>query len=111
MRYRRDAPRDDQAAVDAETEHVRAHLSACATPDDDPDARAEDVHLEVTAHVDGDPNMVSIVGEINAEPIAPYLRDDYDPSTEMPMWFVPYEERDQGHHYDRKALASWRAEQ
>ena len=77
MRYRRDVPRDDPAAIDAEIEHVRAHLSACATPDDDPDARAGDVYL--TAHADGDPNMVGIVGEIDAEPIAPYLRDDFEP--------------------------------
>lgn len=82
MRYRRDVPRDDQGAIDAETEHVRAHLSACCDPDDDPDTRVDEITIAVTDHVDGDPALVSITGEIDAEPVAPYLRDDYDPGAE-----------------------------
>lgn len=82
VRYRRDVPRDDQAAIDAETEHVRAHLSACCDPDDDENARADEVTITVTDHVDGDPALVSITGEIDTEPVAPYLADDYDPDVE-----------------------------
>lgn len=111
MKYRRDVPRDDQPAIDAETAHVRAHLSACCDPDDDADARAGDVTVTVAEHVDGNPYLVSIIGEIDAEPDAPYLRDDYDPDAEAPVEFVPYEEPDNDFHYDRQALEAWRAEQ
>lgn len=82
MRYRRDVPRDDQTAIATEIEHVRAHLSACCDPDDDQDALASRVAITIEDHVDGDPELVSITGEIDAEPIAPYLRDDYDPDAE-----------------------------
>lgn len=79
MRYRRDVSADDEAAIDAEKVHVRAHLSACVDSDDDPDARGDDVKIEMLAHVDGNPNLVSIIGEIDGEPEAPYLRKDYTP--------------------------------
>jgi len=111
MRYRRDVPASDQSAIDVEIEHVRAHLSACTTPDDDSDANAAFVNVAITSHLDGDPDMMSIVGEIDAEPIAPYLSDDYDPAAELPVRFRPYEEPDQDHHYDREALTAWRAGQ
>lgn len=79
MRYRRDVPVNSRAAIDAETAHVRAHLSAVTHPDDDPNARADEVSIEIVAHVDGDPALVSIIGQIDAEPDAPYLHEDYDP--------------------------------
>lgn len=110
MRYRRDVPADDRAAIDAETEHVIAHLSSCCDPDDDEDALRDQVSVEVVAHVDSDPALVSIVGQIDAEPDAPYLRDDYDPAAETPVAFTPYEEPEQGHHHDPDALAAFREE-
>lgn len=110
MRYRRDVPRDDQTAIDAEADHVRAHLSACCDPDDDEDARAGEVTVTVAEHVDGDPALVSVIGAIDADPVAPYLADDYDPDNEDAVEFTPYEEPDLGNHYDREALAAWRAD-
>jgi hypothetical protein len=92
MRYRRDVPRDDQDAIDAETAHVRAHLSACCDPGDDEDARADEVTVTVTVvdHVNGHPYLVSIVGEIDAEPDAPYLREGYDPDADTEHEFRRY---------------------
>jgi hypothetical protein len=78
MRYVRDVPADDQAAVDAERAHVIAHLSAVADADDDPDTNADDVRTWVIEHPD-DPSLVRIVGELDAEPDAPYLKPDHDP--------------------------------
>lgn len=78
MRYVRDAPRADQQAVDAERAHVVAHLSAVAAEDDDPETDADDVRVWVVDHPD-DPGQVRIVGELDAEPCAPYLRDGFDP--------------------------------
>jgi hypothetical protein len=90
MRYRRDVPRDDQAAILAEAAHVRAHLSACCHPDDDEDALAGQVTVTATAHPDGDPELVSVVGEIDAEPDAPYLREGYDPGADTEHEFHRY---------------------
>lgn len=62
------------ALVDTE-EHVRAHLSAVADTDDDPDTRAEDVQIEHRPQGNG----TLIVGVLpNAEPTAPYLQPGYD---------------------------------
>lgn len=88
MRYRRDVARDDRDAIEAETLHIRAHLSACVDPDDDEHAHADAVRILVTDHADGDPDLVSIIGEVDAEPDAPYLHPDYvsdsgDPAAEL----------------------------
>lgn len=96
MRYRRDVARDDQVAIDAETAHIRAHLSAVADADDDPDTNADDVTITVTDHVDGDPALVSIVGELDMEPDAPYLRPGYDPDADDDgLRFTRYSEEGQ----------------
>lgn len=89
MRYRRDVPRDDPDVIEATILHVREHISACCDPDDDEHALADAVRIEVTEHVDGDPALVSIIGEIDAQPDAAYLRSDYqptdgDPGDELP---------------------------
>lgn len=81
MQYSRDLPEDaTQDAVDAAVEHVRAHLSAVASADDDPDTNADDVHVR-TEHRDG---RIWIVGELDAEPDAPYLKPGYDPYDGVP---------------------------
>jgi len=78
MRYVRDVPRDDPAALEAERAHVIAHLSAVADADDDPETNAGDVRINVIDHPErGD--LLRIVGELDAEPDAPYLRDEHDP--------------------------------
>jgi len=79
MEYVRDVPRElGDEAVDHETAHVIAHLSAVADADDDPETNAEDVEIEIVDHPD-DPSLVRIIGTLDAEPDAPYLKPDYDP--------------------------------
>ena len=78
MRYVSDVPRSDEAALEAERAHVIAHLSAVAAEDDDPDTNADDVQVWVSEHPDN-PGLLRIVGELDAEPNADYLRGDYDP--------------------------------
>ena len=78
MRYVRDVPADDQAALDAERAHVIAHLSAVASADDDPETNADNVRVWVERHP-ADPAQVRIVGELDAEPAAPYLQPGFDP--------------------------------
>lgn len=93
LRYRRDVPVDDPEALDATIAHVRAHLSAVADTDDDPDTRAEDVTVRVEAHPDTDSGLLCVIGELDAAPDAPYLRDDYDPADDHPgIEFQPYRE-------------------
>ncbi len=76
--YVRDVPADDETALELETAHVRAQLSAIAEEDDDPETNADDVQVFVRTHPE-DPTLLRIVGLLDAEPNAPYLRDDYDP--------------------------------
>jgi hypothetical protein len=91
--YRRDVPTDDRAAFAATSDHIRAHLSAIADPDDDPRRFARQVQISVTAH-SGDPSMISVTGELDATPRATYLADDYDPELDHPeIIFERYEER------------------
>lgn len=77
MRYVRDVPKDDEHALEAEREHVVAHLSAVTATDDDPTTNADDVRVFVTTHPD-DPELLRIVGELDAEPWADYLRPGFD---------------------------------
>lgn len=78
MRYVSDVPRGDDTALEAERAHVIAHLSAVAAEDDDPETNADDVQVWVIGHPDN-PGLLRIVGELDAEPNADYLRPDYDP--------------------------------
>lgn len=117
MRYRRDLPR---ALVDAEgpeltqqvCQHIADHLWGVASPldgafKDDPNRRPL-VHLAIVDHPD-DPSMVSITGEINAEPDAPYLRPDFDPTADHPeIRFLPYENPQAGQRIDTAAWSHWR---
>ncbi len=80
--YVRDVPADDETALDAERAHVVAQLSAIATEDDDPETNADDVQVFTRQHPD-DPTLLRIVGLLDAEPNAPYLRPDYDPLAEV----------------------------
>ena len=75
--YTHDVP-DIDALVEEGVEHVRAHLSAVADADDDPETNADDVVIEVTRHPE-QPDVMRIVGTLDAEPVAPYLDPDYDP--------------------------------
>lgn len=75
--YTHDVPKT-RTALENGTEHVRAHLSAVADADDDPDTNANDVVIELQSHPE-DAGMVRIVGTLDAEPVAPYLDPDFDP--------------------------------
>ena len=80
MIYTRDLPEDaDQAAVDEATAHVRAHLSAVASADDNPDTSADDVLVRTEPRA----GRLFIIGELNAEPDAPYLRPGFDPEDDV----------------------------
>ena len=78
MRYVRDVPAGDDEALAGERAHVIAHLSAVADADDDPTTHADDVRVWVERHPD-DPDQLRIVGELDAEPDAPYLQAGHDP--------------------------------
>lgn len=73
-----DVPRGDAEALAVEKAAVVAYLSAATTEDDNVETNADNVVVHVTDHPD-DPDMVRIVGTINAKPVAPYLRPGYDP--------------------------------
>lgn len=80
LRYSRFVERDvvPDAVPEAEA-HVRAHLSAVADPDDDPDTRAGEV---VISHEESDEGVL-VVGELDGEPVAPYLRPDFTPEQDI----------------------------
>ena len=80
MRYTRDLPDDVEQDVLEETiAHVRAHLCGAASADDDPETNADDVRVR-TEHRDG---RVGVIGELDAEPDAPYLKPDFDPEQDV----------------------------
>lgn len=80
MRYARDLKLGSSPEVVlAVEEHIRAHLSAIATEDDDPDTFAEDVRIEYEMG----PDYVRVTGILEAEPTAPYLRDGFDPDQDV----------------------------
>ena len=79
--YTRTLPEDATAEqIEDAVQHVRAHLSAVADSDDDPTTRAEDVVVRVERQEDS----VRVIGELDAEPDAPYLRDDFDAFAGVP---------------------------
>jgi hypothetical protein len=76
MTYSRFVPASAGADALFETErHVRAHLSAVATTDDDPDTHAD----QVTVVFHPQPDGTLLVGHLNATPTAPYLAPGHDP--------------------------------
>lgn len=104
MRYRRDVPRGtDLVEV---SRHIVAHLAGAVTAaSGDPGEAAEDVRVNVYEHIDGDPEMVTVIGEIPSEPDAPYLRPDFNPDADHPeIAFRPYEEPELGRFADHEAL-------
>ena len=76
MRYTHWSPDE---SVDTVIAHVRAHLSSIASPEDNPDAFADQVAI-VLEDVDGG---VLVHGELDAEPAADYLRDDWTPEQDV----------------------------
>lgn len=69
----------DQTQIDGAMQDMRAYLSAVADADDDPTTLADDVQV----HVERLDDMVRIVGELDAEPSAPYLQPGWDPEDDV----------------------------
>lgn len=69
-----------QEAASDTAAHVRAHLSSVASVDDDPEAFAEAVDIVAVAQGEGG---VLITGTLDREPVADYLRDDFDPEQDV----------------------------
>lgn len=110
MRYRRDVPRDTD--LNEVARHIVEHLAGAVDPDDNPGDRHTEVRVKITNHLDNDPGIVSVVGEIDDRPNAPYLRPGFDPATNYPeITFQPYEEPENGCFADREALARFHAEE
>jgi hypothetical protein len=77
LRYSRSTTRDTVPAAEAQ---VRAHLSAIATEDDNPATHAAEVRIE---QADDDNGDVLVIGELDAEPNAPYLRPGFTPEQDI----------------------------
>lgn len=76
LTYSRFVPATVDADALCETErHIRAHLSAIATVDDNPDTHAEQVRVEFHPRTDG----TLLTGYLAAAPVAPYLEPGHDP--------------------------------
>ena len=115
MRYRRDIPTElidqqGQPLVDQVAMHICEHLLGAAHPDDDPRGfRTGDAPL-VTLYVERDlsEGHVSLIGEINAQPNAPYLKSGFDPTTDHPeIVFQPFEDIPAGRVADHDAYLRW----
>jgi hypothetical protein len=66
-------------SVSLTEEHVRAHLSSIASPDDDENLYAREVRITYQVEENG----IRVHGELDREPDAPYLRDDFDPEQDV----------------------------
>ena len=66
-------------AVRTTENHVRAHLSSVASPDDDEDRYFHEVQIRLEVQESG----VKVHGSLDREPVAPYLRDDFDPEQDV----------------------------
>ena len=76
LTYSRWCPQEVAGEVAA---HVRAHLSAVATEDDDPDRYAGEVDIAVAVEGDG----VRVTGSLDRDPVAAYLRPGFDPEQDV----------------------------
>lgn len=89
--YARFVPADlddfDTALIDT-VDHVRGHLSSCVDPDDDEENRMN----EVTISYDQSDAGCLVTGSIDADPVAHYLSDDFDPLADDEFEFIRYSE-------------------
>jgi hypothetical protein len=105
LRYRQDVPFGTDLQEIAR--HVAEHLAGMTDPDDKVDIHvAQDVHIEIREHPDGDCLMV--IGELDGAVRAPYLEDDFDPAADHSgIAFTPYQEPALGHLASAAAWARW----
>lgn len=79
--YTRTLPEDaTEEQIEEAGRHVRAHLSAVAAEDDDPETNADDVRVRVERQE----GRVLVIGELDVGPNAPYLAPDFDAFADVP---------------------------
>lgn len=112
IRYRRDIPGGDEQLISDTVQHVSEHLRGAANSYDDPYLIDSDlVDVRVVSHVDGDESLVSVIGSLDAAPVASYLQPDFDPAADHPdIVFVPYDEPDNSRFFDYAAYMEWQRE-
>jgi hypothetical protein len=69
-----DAPEEDKYRT---VEHVRDFVAGMADGDDNPTTRREDVQVALELIEDG--AVLRVKGYLDAEPDAPYLKEDFNP--------------------------------
>jgi hypothetical protein len=78
--YTRSVPYEAPLGAREETaRHVRAHLSSVVSETDSEGEFFNEVRVTFAPR-DGE---ILVVGEIDREPVAPYLRDDWDPEQDV----------------------------
>lgn len=86
VKYYQFVPEDSSEEVLQLTiQHVREHLSAVADEDDDPNTHAESVVITTEPYIrasDAKPGTI-VRGELDADPVAPYLRPDFKPEDDI----------------------------
>lgn len=98
MRYRRDIPlvslEHDPGLFNRTADHIAAHLTGAAHPDDDDKGGPGSPLITLYRHDHSDdPSLIVLVGETTAEARAPYFQLDYDPAADHPeIVFRPYRE-------------------
>jgi len=84
--YYQFVPEDaDPGILELTIKHVREHLSSVADEDDDPTTHADDVVIRTEPGIrESDKVRGTFVrGYLDADPVAPYLRDDFDPEDDI----------------------------
>lgn len=80
MIYSRLVPADaSPGALDDTARHVRAHMSSVASENDSENEFADEVRVTFEPREGG----IKVVGELDREPVAPYLRGDFDPEQDV----------------------------
>jgi hypothetical protein len=78
LQYTRDIPADATFEDKEKTvQHVRNHVAAVADPYDDPGPHKEEV--DVNLHLSADGSILHVLGDLDAEPDAPYLKEGFNP--------------------------------
>jgi hypothetical protein len=113
MRYRRDIPLElveaDPDVFQQVARHIALHLLGAVDPHGDPTGGPGHPLITLYREDDLTPGMVSLIGEVDAAPNAPYLRAGFDPATDHPeIGFTPYENPAVKQYYDRAALRVFR---
>jgi hypothetical protein len=106
MRYRQDvAPGTDVPEI---ARHIVEHLAGAVDPHDNPQHGRHEVRVAISPHEDLHTDLITIIGEIDGEPDAPYLRPGFNPAADHPeITFIPYEEPDLEHYADQAAYSAY----